>query len=108
LFAAAIIEARSVQLRKQSSLFSPRPSSPSRPFEFTPNGARRLPTKFIGFHRLRGKENNFKFSSSIKQIEFSVLRPKAANGGDCMLTDVGQSRKLWRQQEGDGQAVAEF
>ncbi len=31
-----------------------------------------------------------------------------ANGGDGMLTDVSQSRKLWQQPKGDGEALADF
>jgi hypothetical protein len=70
---------RSVQLHKQLSLFSPRPSLPSRPFEFTPNGARRLPTKAFDFQKLLDKENDFKFSIESSDFKLSFCHREAAN-----------------------------
>jgi len=45
----------------------------SRLFEFTPNGARRLPTKPFDLNRLRGNENKFKFSNRQQAIAIVVL-----------------------------------
>jgi len=61
LFAAAII-LRGAFNSANSQVYFTTPSLPSRPFEFTPNGARRWQTMFVGFQRLLGKENYFKFS----------------------------------------------
>jgi len=80
LFAAAIIFTRSVQLRKQLSLFSPSPSLPSHEFEFTPNGARRLPAKPFDFQKLLDKENKFKFSIESSNFKLSFCHREAANG----------------------------
>jgi hypothetical protein len=76
LFAAAIIETRSVQLCKQSSLFSPIPSLPSRPFEFTPNGARRLPPKFVSFQSQVWQRKLDSIFKSNQQSEISALPPR--------------------------------
>ena len=73
-----------LQLYSRATWFSPRPSLLSRLFEFTPNGARRLPTKPFDLNRLRGNENKFKFSNQLKQLQFPRCR------------SAGGERRSWR------------